>query len=284
MKNIINVIIGVISILAISCEPQTDKIGEVGPAPSEGKIITDNSDQYNPIFKAEAKNGYIYHWDLGNNQTAEGQVVTSYFPFSGDYLVKCSIAGAGGKTTEAQTTFHVEKTDPNVANQPVWKELTGAGEGKTWVYNTVVTGTDHYPDYCYQTYNDTTYDYGGGKRCWLPENSWGQCVGITPDINGSMVFDLKGGLNYTYHHIDGDEGVKGTFILDTENMTLTVVDPYILDYNIECTYPEITATGVYNIVYLTDDEMILWQQMDPLTVFGTGWAWSFKRKGYNPNE
>ena len=285
MKKIIYYIVALVAFYITSCEPQKDEIGEVGPAPTDGKITVDNTDPYHPVFTASAKNGYIYQWDMGNNQIINGSAtVTTYYPFSGTYTITCTIGGAGGKQTKASVKYIVDKTDPNISNQPVWKELTGSGEGKTWVYNTTVTGTDYYPDYCFQTYNDTTYDYGGGKRCWLPENSWGQCVGITPDIKGAMVFDLKGGLNYTYYHDTtdvNDQGIKGTFILDAENRTLTVVDPYILDYNIDCTFPEVTATGVYNIVYLTDDEMILWQKQEDRD-WGTGWAWSFKRQGYVP--
>jgi len=52
-----------------------------------------------------------------------------------------------------------------------------------------------------------------------------------------------------------------------------------LDYAIDCTNPAATATGVFEIKLLTDDLMVLWQdQKDG----GTGWGWSFKRKGYNP--
>ncbi len=278
MKRIIYLITGVILVFIASCELQKDDIGSIGVPPTNGAITIDNSDPYNPIFKATADNGFIYHWDLGNNQSAEGQTVTSYYPFSGDYNVVCIISGAGGTNVVANNSYNVATTDPAVANKPIWKELTSGGAGKTWVYNTVVTGTDYYPAYCYQTYNDTTYDYGDGARCWEPANGWGQCVGITPDINGEMVFDLIGGINYTYHQIAGDAGVKGTFILDAENRTLTVVNPYILDYNIDCTEPTVTATGVYNIVRITDDEMILWQKQTDID-WGTGWAWSFKQKG-----
>jgi hypothetical protein len=175
---------------------------------------------------------------------------------------------------KAEVNYTLTLTDPTVVSKPVYSELTGSGYGRTWVYNTdTAIGI---PDYCYQTTNDLA-DYPDN---WMPGNSWGQCVQITPDSKGEMVFDFDGGtINYTYHHIAGDEGVKGTFIVDGTNMTLTIVNPYILDYNIECTNPDVTVTGIYDIKLLTDDEMVLWQdQQDGVT----GWAWSFKRKGYNP--
>ena len=281
MKRIVNIIASVMLVLVYSCNPQEDSVGDIGPAPSNGKITVDASDVYNPVFTASADHGFVYHWDMGNNQTIEGKTVTAYYPFTGDYNVVCTIYGEGGQGVVASTIYTISQTDPNISNRPGWKELTGGGQGKTWVYNTVITGDDYYPDYCFQTYNDTTYDYGDGSRCWDPKNSWGQCVGITPDVNGEMVFDLNGGVNYIYHHVAGDEGVKGSFILDWTNRTLTVKDPFILDYNIECTEPSVTMSGVYNIMRLTDDEMILWQMQTDID-WGTGWAWSFKRKGYTP--
>ena len=269
-KNINRTIAGVILIFVASCKPQTDKIGEIGPPPTNGIITINDSDPYNPVFTASADKGFIYHWDMGNNQKiAPGkQEVTSYYPFAGTYEVECAIYGAGAAKVIVKTTFTVDQTDPAVSTKPVWKELTGSGAGKTWVYNTdPATGT---PDYCFQTY----YDLVTYPENWKPENSWGQCVRFTPDLNGEMEFDLNGGINYTYHHEAGDEGVKGTFILDADMMTLTVVNPYILDYAIDCTVPSVTSTGLYDIKLLTDDEMVLWQNQGD----GTGWSWSFRRK------
>ncbi len=258
----------------MACQAKEDAIGDIGPAPTNGKITVNSSDPYNPVFTATADNGFIYHWDLGNGALiAPGKTqATSYYPFAGTYNVKATIYGAGAKNVVANTTFNVAKTDPTVFTKPMWKELTGSGAGKTWVYNTdTETGE---PDYSYQTVGDlVTYPDN-----WKPSGSWGQCVRVTPDIKGEMIFDLNNGINYTYHHTAGDEGKKGTFILNTEKKTLTIINPYILDYNIQCTNPNATATGTYDIKLLTDDEMILWQnQLD-----GTGWSWSFRRKGYNP--
>lgn len=263
-------------IFIASCEPQEEKIGEIGPAPINGSITVDATDPYNPVFTASADRGFIYYWDFGNGQKLVGpQDATSYFPFPNTYKVTCNIFGEGGQgPAKAETNYIVTTTDPAVINKPVYKELTGGGVGRTWVYNT--DPSIGIPDYTYQTTNDLA-DYPDN---WMPNASWGQCTRITPDINGEMVFDFSGGsINYTYHHIAGDAGVKGTFVVDAMNMTLTIVDPYILDYAIDCTNPTATATGKYDIKLLTDDVMVLWQdQQDG----GTGWGWSFKRKGYNP--
>lgn len=260
-----------------ACEPQESKTGKMGPAPSNPHITINNADPYNPIFRAWADNGFIYSWDLGNGQViAPGRdTATAYYPLPGNYNVSVTIYGEGAQEVSADTTYTVTSADPTMAEKPLWKELTGGGKGATWVYNTdTQTGK---PDYCYQT----TGDLVNYPNNWIPSSSWGQCERITPDINGEMVFDLNGGVNYTYHHVAGDAGVKGTFVLDAEKRTLTVKNPYILDHAVGCTQPAATATGVYQIMKLTEDELVLWQmQKAPSAAPGSGegWGWSFKRK------
>jgi len=279
MKKTTFKILAAAMILFASCEPQAEKIGEIGPAPTNGKITVDASDPFNPVFTASSDGGFIFYWNYGNGQQTLGtQSGTSYYPFPNTYTVTCNIFGEGGQGPAlAETSYSVTTTDPTVVNKPVYKELTGGGTGRTWVYNTdPETGS---PDFCYQTTNDLV-NYPDN---WMPSASWGQCTRITPDINGEMVFDFEGGsINYTYHQIAGDAGVKGTFVVnaaDPDNVTLTIVNPYILDYAIDCTNPSATASGVYQVKLLTDDLMVLWQDQND---GGTGWGWSFKRKGYNP--
>ena len=253
-----------------SCQKKQDEIGKIGPGPTNPKITVISTDPYNPVFTASADNGFIYHWDMGNAQiiTPGKNSATSYYPFVGTYNVECTIYGEGGASTNITTVFKVSQTDPSVATKPVWKELTNSGSGKIWVYNT--NPTIGSPDYCFQTTGDlATYPDN-----WMPSSSWGQCVRITPDVKGSMVFDLNGGINFTYHHVEGDAGVKGTFILNADKMTLKISDPFILDHAINCSSSTATATGEYDIKLLTDTSMVLWQNQKN----GTGWSWSFKRK------
>ncbi len=271
MKKIIYTLISASLLLANACQLQEDSIGEIGPEPTTGDITIDSSDPNRPVFTASSDHGFVFHWDLDNNQLAEGETVTSYYPFAGDYAIECVIGGAGGATITSNKVFNVATTDPAVGNLPVWKELTGGGTGKTWVYNTdPATG---FPDYSYQTGSDLV-NY---PDAWTPAWSWGQCVRITPDINGEMYFDLNGGINYTYYQTAGGAGESGSFILDADNMTITIATPYILDYNIACTNAPVTALGVFQIKLITDDEMVLWQMQED--EWSTGWGWSFKRKG-----
>ena len=258
-------------LLLISCNPQEDDISDIGTPPTSATISIDDTDPHHPVFRAVAENGFIFHWEIGDNIKMDGQEIKPFLPFQGDYTVVCHVYGAGGEGIDTSTVYHVNSNDPSISDMPVWAELTGHGTGKTWEYNT--DHTTGFPDYCYQTTNSEgleTY-----PDAWSPGWSWGQCVRITPDINGTMVFDLNGGLNYTYHHIAGDTGVSGTFSLDTQNMTITITNPYILDHDIDCTNPAVTVNGTYRIMLLNDNEMVLWQDQGSI---GTGWGWSFKVK------
>lgn len=264
-------------LLLVSCDPQMDDIGEIGAGPTSAHIEVDASDPWNPVFTVVSDNAFVYNWVLGPNGKQQGNQVTTYLPISGDYTISCRASGEGGKFALAEMTYTVGDTDPKVGELPVWKELTGGGAGRTWVYDTDTdTGS---PDYCHQTAGkeDMYFDPNGSYA-----GSWGQCVQVTEDIKGAMVFDLNGGVNYTYHHVDGDAGIKGSFLLDPDAMTITVVDPYILDYNVECTNSEVTSRGIYEIKELTDDVLILWQDQEDKSAsnpWSTGWTWRFKRKG-----
>lgn len=281
MKKIFNTIMICLAVVGFaSCEPQEDAIGNIGPAATGGKVAVNTADPFNPIFTvSDAQKALAYGWDMANGEWLSGNQVTSYYPFPGTYNVTCFLYGAGARGPQVVTKYTVTQTDPALGSKPYLKELTGSGAGKTWVYNTnTETGE---PDYCFQT----TGDLVNYPDNWMPAQSWGQCVRITPDIKGEMVFDLNGGFNYTYHHVAGDAGVKGKFVFNKDKMTLTIKNPFILDYNIACTNPKVTPTGVYEVKKLTDDEMVIWQMQDKPAAgpgSGTGWSWSFKRKGSNP--
>jgi len=272
MKKIVSLIYLLSIWLLISCNPQEDPISDIGNPPTSASINIDDSDPYHPVFNVTASDAFIFHWEIGDFTEMDGQEVEPYLPFQGDYEIICHVYGAGGEGIVVSTSYHVTSNDPAINDMPVWAELTGHGTGRTWEYNT--DHTTGIPDYCYQTGNSEELE--NEPDSWMPDWSWGQCVQITPDINGTMVFDLNGGLNYTYHHIAGDAGVQGTFSLDTDNMTITIVDPYILDHDIECTNPEVTVNGTYRIMLLTDEEMVLWQDQEDEEE--TGWAWSFRVK------
>lgn len=269
MKKISYIISALAFLFLYACEPQKDVAPDLGPAPS-GDFTIDNSDPNYIVFEVNANDAFLYTWDLGNGEKAEGKKVTAYYPFKGNYKVKCTMSGkAGAKIVEKDLT--IAATDPELVNKPGFKELTGSGLGKTWVYAVPVNPTTaDDPGYCYMTAN---YDWE--EFWWNPYNTDEGTQ--TPDFNAKMKFDLNGGYNYTLIDEDGSEH-KGTFLLDMENMTLKIIDSHIPDYNEENCDPDVTATGIYEVKILEDGHLYLWQDQSTMNPddFDYGWAWEFK--------
>ena len=271
MKKIAYIILGLVAVFTVSCEPQYDKAPEIGPRPTVAFTI-DNSNPNTLILTAESDNGFMYTWDLGNGEKKQGETVSAYFPFSGEYTITCIASGKGGESSISKTVT-IAETDPELAEKPGFKELTGSGKGKIWEYDVPdFPTTDGDPGYCYMTAN---YDWE--EFWWNPYNDdYGT---VTPDFGATMKFDLNGGYNYTFIDADGNE-TKGTFLLDTDNMTLKIIGAPIPDQYEENCDPEVNATGIYQVKILDDDSLFLWQDQSIFNPddYDYGWAWVFRPK------
>ena len=148
----------------------------------------------------------------------------------------------------------------DVLDQPLnqdWYDLvsTDTSAGKTWVFE------DETPWYM-APQNGAPDSFG---TIWW--NAWTCCLA---DASGKMKFDLNGGANYTYYD-NGGVAQEGGFALDIPNRVLDFIGAPVLGGQDGLRLP---ADGVYNIISLTEDELILWT---PLTVGGdSGWTWQFK--------
>jgi hypothetical protein len=84
-----------------------------------------------------------------------------------------------------------------------------------------------------------------------------------------MHFDLDGAANFTYSSGPDASSETGSFVLDVENQTLQINAANILGAEEPRGNPE----GLYQIISLTEDEMVLYV---PNNAGGTGWTWVFK--------
>ena len=84
-----------------------------------------------------------------------------------------------------------------------------------------------------------------------------------------MHFDLDGAANYTYFDSADAAGALGSFVLNVTNQTLQFNGENILGRDDLRINPE----GLYTIISLTEDELILYV---PNNADGTGWTWIFK--------
>jgi hypothetical protein len=106
----------------------------------------------------------------------------------------------------------------------------------------------------------------GAWTAWW--NAGGTCCPPS-DVNGRMHFDLDGAANYTYYADANAEGVKGSFELNVPNQVLKISGSNILGSE----EPRGNPAGIYEIVSLTEDQMVLYV---PTNAGNTGWTWVFK--------
>lgn len=159
-----------------------------------------------------------------------------------------------------------EKTVPvtiNVLDHPVppeWTALLGtnAVAGKTWVFD------QNGPDSLWWFMSPPGSTDGAMTVWW---NAGGTCCPPT-DANGKMHFDLNGAANYNYYETKTATPTKGGFVLDVPNKTLTIVDSKMLGSAAG------NKNGVYSIVSLTNDKMVLY--LSNSEGYGTGWTFIFR--------
>lgn len=139
-----------------------------------------------------------------------------------------------------------------------------AVKGKTWVF-----------------YKDNPEEGGGGPLWWFmsapnsPSTAMGAWwnAGATccppPDANGKMHFDLDGDANYTHYETAASTGTKGLFTLDVAGKRLIISDGAKMLGSAAG-----NADGVYTIISLTEDKMVLYLNNNEAN--GTGWTFVFK--------
>lgn len=221
-------------------------------------VATQNEANGNLIELSMNTPGVTGYWDynLGKALTNRVEFVypvpgTSTFTFVGTL---------GAEFFEKTIDVQVDVLD--VALDQDWYDLVSenTAEGKTWVF--AGEGGDEglwwfmSPPDNPDSYMSSWWNAGG--TCCPPE-----------DAGGRMVFDLDGAANYTYYAGPDAEPVPGSFVLDVENQTLSVSGTDILGAPDDRKSP----TGVYQIMSLTEEELILYV---PNNVGETGWTWVFR--------
>ena len=244
----------------VSCESIVDEQSLENTTTVEGVelVATQNSSNGNLIELSMNTPGVTGYWDynLGKALTNRVEIVypipgTSTFTFVGTL---------GAEFFEKTIDVQVDVLD--VPLDQDWYDLVSenTAEGKTWVFDGeggdeglwwFMSPPDN-PD----SYMSAWWNAGG--TCCPPE-----------DVGGRMVFDLDGAANYTYYASPDAEPVLGSFVLDVENQTLSVSGADVLG----ATNDAKSLTGTYQIISLTEEELILYV---PNNAGGTGWTWVFR--------
>jgi hypothetical protein len=199
--------------------------------------------------------GISGHWDYMIGKALTNRYTVT-FPVKGTFNFKYK-GTLGAEFFEKTVPVTINVLDHPVA--PEWTALLGtnAVAGKTWVF-----------------------DKGGSGNLWWfmspggnPEGAmtvwWnaGDCCG-PDDSNGKMHFDLNGATNYNHYESKTAAPTKGSFVLDLPNKTLTIVDAKMLGSAAG------NKNGVYSIVSLTNDKMVLY--LSNSETYNTGWTFIFK--------
>lgn len=295
MKNIVKQASWILPLLALmigACTPQElDDHGLSSPAPitdeqvSFTRTVSPTSDNMitftstTPLPEGEV---YTIRWDLGNGASGNRATVVGLYPFSGDYTVTLSIYSAHGLVARRSEALSFPDDDFSLIDTPAYRSLTGGAEndeGKTWVFDQYNNGHFGVGEYATMSTPEWwsagagakegsslytqkfTFIQSGTKVIWenngyiytneAGKNGLGNPAGVISDPGGVGDFDVP--------YVPNAEGY--TFILDEENMTLTLSDGAFFGHY--------TGSSEYDILTLTETEMYI--KVASTVESGNGW-------------
>lgn len=263
MKNnkttIIGWLIASFFLVAIGCQPIEDREYMENSTDVAGVelVATQSTPGGNKIELNMVTPGVTGYWNynLGNAYTDKVEFI---YPIPG--TATFTFVGTLGAEFFSKTIqVQVDQLD-NPLNQD-WYDLVSddTAMGKTWVFN---GGPD--PDGGKWWYMSPPNDPGAWETAWW--NAAGDCC-PPGDAAGKMKFDLDGAANFSYYSGPDATPVVSSFVLDVANRTLKINNGNILGAE------QGNPAGLYSIISLTEDEMILYLANN---AGGTGWTWIFK--------
>ncbi|GBU08091.1 hypothetical protein AwDysgo_14220 [Bacteroidales bacterium] len=250
------IIYHIISLLVLfcACDSVEDR-QDLGNVLTENQLVFDliqtPAGSNSVVFQNQTANIIPYYdWGTGFSNKPRTE---AYFPFAGEYTVNFTAFCAGG-TVSTNKKFTVDQNDPNYFENPIWNLLTNT-TGKTWVW-----ALDH----------PSGHPYGNGPVDCLEPGWWQVTVaeiegwGIAQD---EITFDINGAANFS---IKTKDGIKTGFF-DIGEMTVEgQVFPSLKISGATMSRDE-DKSGLYHIVKLTQDELIVHQEYNVSI---------YKRKGF----
>lgn len=200
--------------------------------------------------------GITGYWDfnLGKSLTNETTIV---YPIPG----KATFTYVGTLGSQFFTkTIDVQIDQLDTPLDQDWYDLvsTNTAQGKTWVFDGVGTpGTKWW-------FMSPPGSPDGAMSLW-----WNAGNDAPPsDAHGKMHFDLNGAANFEHYETPTATAEKGSFVLDIANKNLIIKGSKMLGYAAG------NADGVYSIVTLTEDKLVLYLSNNEAN--GTGWTFVFR--------
>ncbi len=226
------------ALLLVSCSPDKYLLGDIDVLPNElveGIAFKIEHDAANPnivYLTSLMDNKYTPIWEHPQGRS-QNKRVELRMPFPGTYTVKFGVQTRGGTVYGEPVTFQVDQMYAEFISDEMWTKLAGgAGEEKTWYLDLDANGLSRHfvgPMYFYGTgdwwgtVNGTGEPLNSDSWNWLADwkgNPWIMDAGDY----GSMTFNLKGGANVIVNHKMLNRNQTGTYLIDTENKTMRMVD------------------------------------------------------------
>jgi len=268
-----------LSILIVSCDPITDKqsLGSViSPDELQLEVYT-TTDGGNQVIMSNTTPQVGSYWDYVINISTR-QRDTVIFPFLGEQTISFTGICNGGTVTTTRKV-NINKIDHEVAKE--WAYFAGTGaEGKTWVWN-------------YDETSEIIWGNGGYLNDIAPA-WWGLSADdmnrdFADEFVQTMTFDLNGGANFTRKEADGSVVQKGTFNFDLSKSKPNVENTGTWSLGRLQLVNATVIHGIspnegnapvhnYDIVKLTDEEMVLAYPEPGVGAYGGCWYWKFKIK------
>ncbi|MDR7208231.1 hypothetical protein [Flavobacterium piscis] len=258
INKIIYLILASFLLVFSACEPIVDEATlsnstDVAGVELVAKQSTPGGNKVTISMVTPGITGY-WNYNLGTALTNE---VTFVYPIPG----KSTFTYVGSLGSQFFTkTIDVQIDQLDTPLDQDWYDLVSnnTSAGKTWVFDGAA---------------------GSGKLWWFmsPPGSadgamtawWnaGDCCAPS-DATGKMHFDLDGAANFYHYETQTATPTKGSFVLDPVNKKLIIKESKMLGYAAG------NADGVYTIVTLTEDKMVLYLSNNEAN--GTGWTFVFR--------
>lgn len=246
-------------LILVSCDPIVDEEYLTNTTDVAGVelVATQSTPGGNLITLEMVTPGITGYWDYNLGKALTNKI-TFVYPIPGNSTFTFT-GTLGAEFFDKTIDVQVDQLD-NALDQD-WYDLVGTdtAAGKTWVFDKA--------------------DDGSGLWWFMsapggPENAWsvwwnagGTCCPPS-DAAGKMHFDLDGAANFTHYQDASGTGEEGSFVLDVANQKIIVSGAKMLGYDAG------NADGVYTIVELTEDKMVLY--LSNSETYGTGWTFVFR--------
>jgi len=256
----------VVVICISSCNP-IEEMDSLPPVESEEEVATEIGLEVNQISPGSneialyVKDGNIVLWEV-DGQSSYNTTDTVKLTSTGTKDVYCNVVREGGIACikrEVEVTI-VQGLVPT----PLSYLVGFFGDGETWVYAS---------------------DYGNGTLHWYLssptnwESAWWCPIadGVIPADGGfedQLLFERIDGINYLeITPTPGAESIRSEFEFDEDNMTITLKDMDICDYD----FVFVEDIRVYQIKLLNKKELVLFQDVAGSNM-NCGYVWRFKKK------